>query len=60
LTIEPLQKGGLLESKIESISLMGSDARLDYDLCGEGLKTTLPAKLASPIASVLKIQTAGL
>jgi alpha-L-fucosidase len=60
LTIEPLQKGGLLESKIESISLMGSDARLDYDIRSEGLKTTLPAKLASPIASVLKIQTAGL
>lgn len=60
LTIEPLRQGGLLESKINTVSLMGGDKKLDFEVGDEGLKTTLPAELASPIASVLKIETAGL
>lgn len=60
LTIEPLRKGGLLDSKIEAVSLVGSDKKMDFEISGEGLKTTLPVDLVSPIAGVLKIQTAGL
>jgi hypothetical protein len=60
LTLEPLRTGGLLASKIESVSLLGSDKPLAFESAEQGLKVTLPETMPSPIACVLKISTAGL
>lgn len=60
LTLEPLRTGGLLASKIESVSLLGSDKPLAFESAEQGLKVTLPETMPSPIACVLTVSTAGL
>lgn len=57
LNLEPLREGGLLASGIEAVSLLGTGESLAFARGEDGLKLILPGALASPVASVLKIET---
>ena len=46
--------------KIDSVELLGSDAKLTWQQTADGLEVKLPAKKVSPYTTALKIRGAGL
>ncbi|WP_377136691.1 alpha-L-fucosidase [Rubritalea spongiae] len=56
ILIKSLAEGGELEDEISSVSLLGSDEKMDWQRDSEGLKIKLPNKLPGEIVNGFRVE----